>query len=216
MQYFDHDTGAATDPKIMQLRLECGGAAVDAYWYFIEQMHRDERSLCVGNANAMRVHCHTLCTDFQTLEKWVLAMIDAGLMKYDEMGDNIISERAESNYNAYKEKRQKASSAAKSRWDNADAKQPHKRTQCERNANAMPRKEKKRKSSSAIKSTTNSKASGAAVAEKTAPPAAEKDESKAPHCPLCDSLLRMVLVDGDVRWVCECVGAVKDESVVWK
>ena len=31
--YFDHSTTAATDPKVMQLRLEMGGAAVDAYWY---------------------------------------------------------------------------------------------------------------------------------------------------------------------------------------
>lgn len=68
MLYFDHSTGASTDPKIMQLRLECGGAAVDAYWYLVEQMHRDERPLCVRNANVMRVHCHTLCTDISTLE----------------------------------------------------------------------------------------------------------------------------------------------------
>lgn len=50
--YFDHSTTAATDPKVMQLRLEMGGAAVDAYWYLLEQMHRDERGICVCDAGA--------------------------------------------------------------------------------------------------------------------------------------------------------------------
>lgn len=199
MQYFDHNTGAATDPKIMQLRLECGGAAVDAYWYFIEQMHRDERSLCVSNANAMRVHCHTLCTDFQTLEKWVSAMIEAGLLKYDETGENIVSERAENNFNAYKEKRQKASSAAKSRWDNADAKQPHKRTQCKRNATAMPTKQNKTKDSNAIKSITNPiSASAATAAAEAAPPPRKNGKAL---CPLCDLPVWKNNQTGE--WYCE-------------
>ena len=73
--YFDHSTTAATDPKVMQLRLEMGGAAVDAYWYLLEQMHRDERGICVCDAGALRVHCHTLCTGEDELKTWVSAMV---------------------------------------------------------------------------------------------------------------------------------------------
>lgn len=194
MEYFNHDTTAATDPKIMQLRLECGGGAVDAYWYFIEQMHRNGDAVCVGNAAAMRVHCHTLCTDFGTLESWVNSMISAGLLQAVENGEKVISKRAAENIEAYKAKKEKASSAAKSRWENADAKPKAKRTQCKRNADAMPIKENKIKDSSAIKGTTNPSTSGVAAAEKSAPPAAP------PDCPDCDFPMFRNTQTG--RWTC--------------
>lgn len=183
MQYFDHDTDAATDPKVMQLRLECGGAAVDAYWYLVEQMHRDERPICISNASAMRVHCHTLCTDCETLEKWIETMIFIGLLDTDENDENIYSERTMENIEKYQAKQEKARSAAESRWGNANAKQTHSK----RNANGMPRKEKKRKSSNAIKSITTTEATVGAAAVETAPPDAEKGTN--PYCPMCDSLL---------------------------
>lgn len=180
MLYFDHDTGASTDPKIMQLRLECGGAAVDAYWYLVELMHREERGVCVGNAGAMRVHCHTLCATSEDFKAYVSAMLSAGLLKSED-GETVYSERALDNVSGYQAKREKASSAAKSRWSNADAMQTHKQTQCERNATAMPRKEKKRNSSNATKSITTTKASGDAAGDKPAPPSAKA------YCPMCDS-----------------------------
>ena len=181
MFYFDHSTSSSTDPKIIQLRLECGGAAVDAYWYLIEQMHREERGVCVGNANAMRVHCHTLCTDQKYFEKYVKSMISIGLLESDDSGEIVYSSRALDNISEYQAKRQKASSAAKSRWENANAKQPQKRTQCERNADGMPIKQNKTNSSNATKSITTTKESGVADAAKAAPPA-----SKKPYCPMCE------------------------------
>lgn len=57
--------------------------------------------------------------------------------------------------------------------------------------------------------------SGVAAAARAAPPAEEKeDESRSPHCPLCDSLLRFDVQAG--QWRCACIGAVKRESVVWR
>ena len=100
MRYFDHSTDAATDTGIMLLRLECGGAAVDAYWYLVEQMHRDERDVCVGNARAMRVHCHTLCCTENDLETWVGAMVSAGLFEAGETDGTIRSKRAMGNIEA--------------------------------------------------------------------------------------------------------------------
>ena len=211
MQYFDHSTSAATDSKIMQLRLECGGAAVDAYWYFVEQIHRDERPLCVGNATAMRVHCHTLCTDSETLENWILAMRNAGLIEYDETGENVTSPRAQENIDSYKAKREKASSAAKSRWDNADAKRPHKRTQCNRNANAMPTKQNNTTSSNAINSiTTANETPAVAAAAKAAP----TDEKK-PFCPMCDTPVWKNTQTG--RYRCgTCFDEYDEGKAVWR
>lgn len=178
MLYFDHDTSASTDPKIMQLRLEFGGAAVDAYWYLIEQMHRDERGICIADARAMRVHCHTLCTDEKTLREWVDFMLDMGLMALSEEEGVLLSERAMKNVGKYQGKKEKASSAAKSRWSNADAMQTH--GECSKNA--MPRKEKKRNSSNTIKSITTTIAEPVAAAAKAAPNSAEQH----PHCPMCE------------------------------
>lgn len=207
MLYFDHDTGASTDPKIMQLRLECGGAAVDAYWYLVELMHREERGVCVGNASAMRVHCHTLCTTQDDFKAYVSAMIAAGLLKSED-GETVYSERALDNVSSYQAKREKASSAAKSRWNNADAVQPHKRTQCERNADAMPRKEKKRNSSNATKSITTTKASGDAATDKPAPPSANA------YCPMCD---KPAWKDSLGVFHCNtCHDSYAREKVVWK
>ena len=62
MQYFDHSTDASTDPKVMQLRLEHDGAAVDAYWSLVEQMHREGCCVTVhGSAfsdRPMFIHCY--------------------------------------------------------------------------------------------------------------------------------------------------------------
>lgn len=185
MEYFDHSTDASTDTELTALRLEFGGAAVDAYWYVIEQMHKHERPLCVGNALAMRAHCHALCTNFSTLEKWLEAMVSLGLLRSDEKGENLTSPRALRNIEAYKGKREKAMSAAKSRWDKADAKQPQKRTQCKRNADALPTKQNKTKVSSALASTTKPCPSGDAASAEAAPPPGKKY----PFCPLCKSKL---------------------------
>lgn len=183
MLYFDHDASASTDPKIMQLRLECGGAAVDAYWYLVEQMHREEGAICIGDAGALRVHCHTLCAEKDEFKTWILAMISVGLMCSEDDTNTVYSPRAINNVNEYKAKREKASSAAKSRWSNADAEKTHKRKNCDRNATAMPIKEKKRNSSNAIKSiTTANETSAVAAAAKAAP----TDEKK-PFCPMCDT-----------------------------
>ena len=210
MLYFDHSTGAANDPKIMQLRLECGGAAVDAYWYFIEQMHRDEQPLCVGNANVMRVHCHTLCTDVSTLEKWVEAMVEIDLFEYDESGDFIMSERTMANVEKYQAKQQKARSAAESRWSNADAKQTHKRTQCERNADAMPTKQNKTNSSNATKSITTTNPAVAAAAVKTASPAEKKC-----FCPMCEVPLFKNTQTG--KYDCtNCFDSFTKDKAVWR
>lgn len=212
MLYFDHDTGASTDSKIMQLRIMCGGGAVDAYWYLVEHMHREMQPVCVGNADAMRVHCYMLCTEEETLRKWLETMFSTGLLVKTEDGEHAWSERARRNIEEYQAKREKASSAAEKRWSNASKDANAKRTQCKRNADAMPRKEKKRKDGIAIKSNTNPSASDVAAAAGAAPSEAAKSEE--PRCPLCDEKMWRNRQLG--KWECNiCRNTYSDEKAVW-
>lgn len=206
--YFDHSTTAATDPKVMQLRLEMGGAAVDAYWYLLEQMHRDERGICVCDAGALRVHCHTLCTGEDELKTWVSAMVSIGLFEQDPDSGEIISPRAAQNIETYKAKSEKARSSAKARWENADAKRPHKRAQSGGKQNAMLTKQNKTKGSSALKSTTTLPATGGAAAAGAAPAVAAKN----PVCPLCQS--KLYRNKQTAKWECPtCYDTFTDEQI---
>lgn len=211
MQYFDHSTDAATDPKIMQLRIEHGGAAVDAYWYLLEQMHRDERCICVRNASAMRAHCHMLCATENELSEWISGMCEIGLLDRDEEGD-IISIRAMRNIEAYQEKADKARSAAKSRWGDANAK----RTHSKRNADAMrPHcQQNKTKGSNATKALLPTDADGAGAGV-PAPPASDHSTGKGePLCPECGKFSMRWDVSGKA-WVCRdgaCRGIIKDHQ----
>ena len=45
MKYFDHDVEAYKDDKIVLLRRECGGAAIDAYWTLLELIYREETEM---------------------------------------------------------------------------------------------------------------------------------------------------------------------------
>lgn len=213
MLYFDHSTSASTDPKVMQLRLEHGGAAVDAYWYLVEQMHRDEEPICVGNASVMRVHSHTLCTTVETLREWVNAMVEIGLFNTLDQGDEFVfSERAMGNIGKYQDKCEKARSAAKSKWEKADAKQTQKRTQSKRTADGMPTKQSKTNSSNAIKSITTTDTAVAAAAVKTAPPADQNEAT--PHCPLCDTVMWK---DTLGSFHCDfCHDSFRPDKVVWR
>ena len=209
MQYFDHSTGASTDPKVMQLRIVCGGAAVDAYWYFVEQMHHDMRPVCVGNADAMRVHCHMLCTDTETLQKWLDAMFSTGLLWKTDNGE-VCSERAMENIKRFEEKREKSQAAAAKRWENANAKQTHskrnanaKRTQCQQNKT-------KQKDGIAIKGNTNPSASSVAAAAVAAPLAAKRKLK--PPCPLCGTPMKR---NGQTaKWDCpNCMDSFTDSKL---
>lgn len=110
MQYFDHSTTAASDDKVLALRLECGGAAVDAYWAILEQIHRDETPLVFfGNQHVTKSVSHRLCTTEKQLEEWVSRMLEIGLLSRDvENHDAITSKRAAKNIESYQEKRETA------------------------------------------------------------------------------------------------------------
>lgn len=200
MIYFDHDTGAMGDPKMTELCIEFGPGAVAAYWVILEQIYRDESPLVLfenqsGNRTMTKVVSHWLCVDVETLETWVSAMLDVGLLELD--GDTpgaVTSKRATANIEAYKEKRETA---------RQNGKKGGRRTQQKPNGNqdgtesvsgrkANKRKEKE-KGFGLDKPNQKPYASGAAAAAKAAPPAA---------CPKCGSAL-VATTSSSTGWWCD-------------
>ncbi len=106
MHYFDHETTANSDEKIMLLRLSCGGAAVDAYWVLLELIYDDEKPLKIfDNPLKTQSVCHRLNVGFELFEKWVLTMLEIGLFERVENDESsITSERAMANIAKYQRK----------------------------------------------------------------------------------------------------------------
>lgn len=108
MRYFDHDTTAMKDELVQALRLECGGAAVDAYWAILECIYRDETDLVLGeNQPLTKSVTHWLCIDWETLKRYFSTMREVGLIDVVENGDGtytLHSERARQNIEAYQKR----------------------------------------------------------------------------------------------------------------
>lgn len=105
MLYFRHDTDAATDDKMVALRLEHGGAAVDCYWAILEQIYREETDWVFGrNQVGTKSLCHRLCIGFDELEAYVSTMLEIGILSARERTEDavsIYSERAEAEIETY-------------------------------------------------------------------------------------------------------------------
>lgn len=116
MRYFDHDTSASDDDKIMALRIECGGAAVDAYWAVLELIYRDETELVISeNQPKTKALCHRLCVGFDQLQNWLSVMISTGLLTASECscdgsenGVSYSSPRAAANIEGYAARKETA------------------------------------------------------------------------------------------------------------
>lgn len=104
MKYFDHDCEAYKDDKIMLLRRECGGAAVDAYWTLLELIYREETDLKPKqNPSVFASVSIFLMCEQSDLETWVEAMKKYGLLTEDE-DSSLMSPRAAANIEGYKER----------------------------------------------------------------------------------------------------------------
>lgn len=111
MLYFNHDTSASNDERISQLRLIHGGAAVDAYWYIVERVYKDEKPLVLfDNPAETKLVSYRLCVGFEVLETWVSTMIEIGLLKNEK---GLTSDRIEANLKAYKLKSETAKTNGK-------------------------------------------------------------------------------------------------------
>ena len=116
MLYFDHDTSAGDDDKIVVLRDEHGGAAVDAYWTVLERIYKDETDLVFGkNQVQTKALTRRLGLGFEQLQTFVNAFLDIGLFEdiaTDEQhsqGLSVLhSKRAAENIAAYRERKETA------------------------------------------------------------------------------------------------------------
>ena len=92
MKYFDHDTEAHKDDKIMLLRREFGGAAVDAYWTLLEVIYREETQLKPRENpfGFLSVSMFLLVDEKQLLE-WVEGMAKYGLLEVSKDADGNIA-----------------------------------------------------------------------------------------------------------------------------
>lgn len=183
MKYFDHDTTAMRDELVQALRLECGGAAVDAYWAILEQIYLEETDLVLGkNQPLTKSVTHWLCIDWETLETYFSTMHEIGLINVSENSDGtytLHSERASENIAAY----QKRLETARQNGRKGGRKPKANRTQTKAKANpnqtlTQPKTKEKEKLLDTHKGYPNNVASRGAVAGKPAPPAAIK-------CPVC-------------------------------
>lgn len=116
MRYFDHDTRASQDDKIVALRLACGGAAIDAYWCIIEKIYAEEKGLCVEQPGVVRALAHNLCVSDEQLKTYINVMVEVGLLCWsaDEGGRAcVISARSASTIENYHERARKSSLAGK-------------------------------------------------------------------------------------------------------
>ena len=111
MKYFDHDTEAYKDDKIVLLRRECGGAAVDAYWTLLELIYREETELKpTKNPLGYASVSFFLQCDESQLEEWIAAMCKYGLLECsedDEGYPTLMSPRAAENIDGYKSRCQR-------------------------------------------------------------------------------------------------------------
>lgn len=218
MQYFDHDTTAGSDDKIIALRLECGGAAVDAYWTILEQIYRDETELVLfGNRLGLRSLSHRLATDEKTLETWLSTMFEIDLLQRSVDNPNAVtSERAMRNIAAYQEKRETARQNGKkggrkpTQKPNPNQDTNQTLTDAETKRKANKRKEKKDIGLHKVNQISVTPEPVAAAAK-----AAPNSAKLVPHCPSCGVKAFRNTQTG--KYDCpNCFDSWQAEAVVWR
>lgn len=198
MRYFDHDTSASTDPKIMSLRLSHGGAAVDCYWVIAEQIYREEKPLNLyGNPVGFSLITHLVSGSVSEVKKWVETMLVLGLLyRCGDNGEYVISERMESNIDGYHAK------AKTARQNGAKGGRP-KKTQSVSKKKPAGLQEKKRKEKKSV-GFDSSQNPTLTPSENSV----EKDADFTGETPTCASCGEVVVFNPDaMAFVCRTCGA---------
>lgn len=191
MMYFEHDSSAGNDDKIMALRLLHGGAAVDAYWCLLEEIYRCETDFGTGrNQPGFVSLAHRLCVDADTLSGWIDAMVEIGLLCASDDGEAVSSERAAANIANYRKRQETARENGKKGGRKPERKPTRTKAASKSEPKpsptpARPETKEKEKLLGTHEGYPNNCASGVAAAAVAAPPAA------VPKCPLCGTALRI-------------------------
>ena len=134
-EYFPHDYGARTDPKLLRLQSKMGQAGKGIYWDLIEFIYEQGGYLMQSECEGIAFAIHTPFDDMmRVLTEFDLFSFDDGKY-YSESVLRRIKVRHDASV--------KASESAKKRWADAKAMRPH----SEGNASAMQEKKSKVKES---------------------------------------------------------------------
>lgn len=185
MRYFDHDTTASGDDLILALRLKHGGAAVDCYWAIIEQIYREEAPIAIAeNRPETQSLTVRLAVAFRTLSEYVSTMVSYGLLIADEISDgnyeNVISERAMANIEAYRAKCEKNRLNGRKGGKTSGRKANAKRTLTQSASERKAKKRKEKKVMGLDKPNPITDAEHGADAVETAPRSAQCPDCGAP------------------------------------
>jgi len=107
MLYFRHDTDASKGDDLNDLRCTCGGAAVDCYWYILEQIYKEETHWVYRrNQRANPSVLRFFQVDEKTFLEWIDTMLSLGL--FHSVADNdgspvaLMSSRAMAEIETYR------------------------------------------------------------------------------------------------------------------
>tara|TARA_R100000781_G_scaffold32794_1_gene23859 strand:- start:203 stop:790 length:588 start_codon:yes stop_codon:yes gene_type:complete len=115
--YFNHDSTARNDYRIIKLRAKLGYEGYGVFWAVLELLFTEENKICTSQYDilAYGLQCETKILK-QVIEDFDLFVIEDGCF-YSKRLNNQIQE--------INNKSIKAKENAAKRWSNATAKQPH-------------------------------------------------------------------------------------------
>jgi len=131
--YFNHDSSARTDLRIIKLRAKLGYEGYGIFWALLELLFTEENKLCVDDYSEIAFGLQTDPKILkQVIEDFDLFVLEGGCFYSKRLNKQIEEINAKSN---------KAKENASKRWKNASAKQ----TDSGRNASIVEVKEDKSK-----------------------------------------------------------------------
>lgn len=215
MLFFSHDTDASTR-DLIDLRCECGGAAVDAYWYILEQIYRQETYWVYSlNQSVKKSVLRVLDVDETTFLTWVNVMVDLGLFFHiaDSNGEpvGLMSVRAKETIEAYQ---QKAAIARENGKKGGRPKKAKNQTKTEGVSNRKPNPNQEESGSKAKKRKEKKRDRFTSVNRKPISSSDSNSVENSPRCPECGQRMRFdYALDG---WRCcdgDCRATLKAREV---
>ena len=203
MLYFRHDIGASSDEKIMKLRLLHGGAAVDAYWYIIERLYKEETKLdLLGNPAETQLVSFWLNVGSDELTRWVSSMVELGLLTND---GGLWSKRVQVSLGFYRDRaqvsRENGKKGGRPPKQNPAGTQK-KPTRFLEETQTEPREKpikRKRKSNLGFDKQNLNTLDGDSVEAESRQSEAEEEEYTTPHCSFCGAVCTFKPIQGTFR-----------------
>ncbi len=116
--YFNHDSTARNDYRIIKLRAKLGYEGYGIFWALLELLFTEENKLCIDDYETLAygIQCNSVKVLKSVIEDFDLFVVE------DKC---FYSRRLNTQINEINSKSLKASENAKKRWNNTDSMQPH-------------------------------------------------------------------------------------------